>query len=332
MKLFSVFVAMLVGGATLMRLNAADANSAATQLVEKFNSAKYFWQQFATAEEIVSARNTNTLPLLAAGLTNEDRHVRGNVAFVFAVLGDDRGFETLRKILTDQSNRPEGQGTMGNWTLRAQIATDRYYAVHLFGDLKDPRAVPILIPLLNDSEVEDIVPWSLGKIGDARAIAPLMKQLNEKNPRKCELAIFALADLHALEALPRLRELSDSKEAVSLGGFTRLGEAANAAVTKITASKILNGKGPAWVHGCLKDFAAIKIGMTRRQVEDEFPMDGGVHSPSRPRFVHPTCGFFKIDVEFDCKKDAADQNRTIDSPDDRVIHVSRPYLEFPYSD
>jgi HEAT repeat protein len=159
MKRFLLIV--LIGSRVLARLNAMDASSAAAQLVDKFNHAEYFWQQLETAKEMVSARNTNVLSLLADGLTNEDRHVRGNVSFVFAGLGDERGFETLRKILTDQSARPEGQGVNGNWTLRAQIKSDRYYAVHLFGDLKDPRAVPILIPLLNDPDVSYIVPWSL---------------------------------------------------------------------------------------------------------------------------------------------------------------------------
>jgi hypothetical protein len=332
MKLIPAFIAVLIVNSALVRLNAADANSAAVQLVDEFKSTKSFWQQFEQAEGIWSAHNTNTLPLLADGLTNEDRHVRGNVAFVFAALGDERGFETLRQILADKSARPEGQGVNGNWTLHAQITADRYYAAHLFGDLKDPRAVPILIPLLNDAEVKDIAPWSLGKIGDARAIDSLMEQLNENDPSMCVLAIDALAQLGAEKALPRLRELSASKEKTNFGEMISVGEAANLAISKIMAGKILNGKGPAWVQSCLTDFAAIKPGMTRREVESRFRMDGGIHSLSSLRLVHPACAYFKIDVEFDCKKNAADQNRVIVSPDDPVIRVSKPYLEFPYAD
>ena len=48
----------------------------------------------------------------------------------------------------------------GNWTVQAQIRADRYYAAHLLGDLKDPRGVDVLIPLLNDEDVASIVPWS----------------------------------------------------------------------------------------------------------------------------------------------------------------------------
>ena len=35
------------------------------------------------------------------------------------------------------------------------------------------RAVPILIPLLRDEEIKEVVPWSLGEIGDKSAIPPL---------------------------------------------------------------------------------------------------------------------------------------------------------------
>jgi hypothetical protein len=53
----------------------------------------------------------------------------------------------------------------GHLNPQLQIREDRYYAAHLFGDLKDVRAVPILVPLLRDEEVKGVVPWSLGQIG-----------------------------------------------------------------------------------------------------------------------------------------------------------------------
>jgi len=85
-----------------------------------------------------------------------------------ASLGDDRGFEALRAILKDKSYRPEGQGvgrsSDGRYSVDRQIAADHYYAAHLLGDLKDPRAVPILIPLLQDEAIKDIAPWALGEI------------------------------------------------------------------------------------------------------------------------------------------------------------------------
>jgi len=74
---------------------------------------------------------------------------------------------------------------------------DRYYAAHVFGDLKDVRAVLILVPLLKDEEVKEIVPWSLGEIGDKSAIPPLVEALSENS-----LAMRAAA-LRSLEKLER---------------------------------------------------------------------------------------------------------------------------------
>jgi len=97
----------------------------------------------------VQLRDTTVVKQLERYLGDADRHARGNAAFVFVSLGDDRGFDAIRSILQDRSSpRPVGQGTMGNWTVEGQIASDRYYAAHLFGDLKDVRAVSILIPTI----------------------------------------------------------------------------------------------------------------------------------------------------------------------------------------
>jgi hypothetical protein len=88
----------------------------------------------------------------------------------------------------------------------------------------------------------------------------------------------------------------------------------------------------AWVEQCLKDFASLKPGMTRKEVESKFPQDGGLQTVSPVRYTHPACPCFKIDVEFDFKRDQADQGRAITGADDKVTRVSRPYLERPISD
>lgn len=209
-------------------------SAAALQLVDEFKNSKVFWQQFEIGAKIVALHDTNVLSTLAGCLTNEDRHARGNAAFIFARLGDARGFDVLREILTDRSARPKVEGMVnGNWTLQAQIASDRYYAVHLFGDLKDRRAVPILVPLLNDKEVNYIVPWSLGEIGDKRAIEPLIGALSDKNPLMRVLAIDSLQDLRAVEALPHLRALTNDDEKIDFDNLSSVAEAARVAITKL---------------------------------------------------------------------------------------------------
>jgi hypothetical protein len=83
---------------------------------------------------------------------------------------------------------------------------------------------------------------------------------------------------------------------------------------------------------CFTNFAAITNGMTRAEVEHRLTMDGGLQAVSPVRFIDTNCPGFKINVEFDYKKDAANQGRAIIGKDDQVIRVSKPYLERPYVD
>jgi hypothetical protein len=82
----------------------------------------------------------------------------------------------------------------------------------------------------------------------------------------------------------------------------------------------------------LRDFENIRVGMTRAEVLARFQIDGGIHSASEMRFVHPLCSYCKVTVKFDFIRDSQDQNRAIMAETDRVVAVSRPYLERPFAD
>lgn len=88
----------------------------------------------------------------------------------------------------------------------------------------------------------------------------------------------------------------------------------------------------AWVEKCLEDFNSVKKGATRHEVDAKFAMDGGLQGVSPVRYTHPACQYFKIDVEFDYKTNAADQNRAIQGKDDKVTRMSKPYVERPFLD
>jgi hypothetical protein len=211
-----------------------DGAAATSALVEQFKNEKVFWRHAAIAKEIADRGDTSVLLSLTGWLSHEDRHLRGNAALIVAALGDARGFGVIADILTDRSDRFEGQGIPGGrWSLAAQIRADRYYAAHLLGDLRDRRGVPILIPLLKDQEVRSIVPWSLGQIGDKRAIGPLMDVLDDDDPSMRVLAIYALETLNAKEALPRLIELADDHQTSRFGALVSVSDAARAAIAKL---------------------------------------------------------------------------------------------------
>jgi HEAT repeat protein len=222
------------------------------QLLGEFKSATFFWRQLEIAKRIVALRDRSVLPKLAGWLEHDDRHVRGNAAFIFASLGDQRGFEVIQSILTDESDRSDGQGwgLVGGLQpsgleseaikrlnrqirLKAQIKSDRYYAVALLGELKDQRAVPILIPLLTDNDVNSAVPSSLAKIGDIRAVGPLIHTLSDNDPDMRVLAIDALRKLRAKDAVPALYRLLSDTEKCHFDRLISVGEAAREALTDL---------------------------------------------------------------------------------------------------
>ena len=196
-----------------------------------------FWQQFDVAKKIVELRDPTVLPQLKSWLTADDRHLRGNAAFILASLGDRSGFDAIAAILSDRSDRLEGQGIPGGrWSLPVQIEADRYYAVHLLGELKDITTVSILAPLLNDPRINYKVAWALGEIGGKSAVASLLAALDNESADVRVIAIQSLGKLNAKEALPRLRPLLDDKAKSHFGEMVAVADTARAAIAKLEAA------------------------------------------------------------------------------------------------
>jgi HEAT repeat protein len=214
---------------------AVQERPSARALVDEFRASASFWRQLDVAKKLVALRSTEALDWLEPWLMHHDRHIRGNVAFVFAALRDPRGLETLAGILNDRSERQEGQGIPGGrWTLERQIGADRYYAVHLLGELKDAQTVELLLPLLNDEQVNYKVAWALGEIGDRRAVRPLIDALGHSKALVRISAIQALEKLGAREALPYLRTLLNDHELPSAGDQVSVAATARAAIAKLS--------------------------------------------------------------------------------------------------
>ena len=206
----------------------------AHQLLAQFKTSQVFWQQFDIGKQIVALNDPSILADLQDWIDHEDRHIRGNVAFIFASLGDDRGLQVIQEILTDQSDRPVAQGIpMGNETVKKQINADRYYAAHLLGILKDKRALPILIPLLKDRAINYKVAWALGETGDSMAIEPLTEALNDENPDVKVIAIDSLVKLQARSALPQLHLLLTDTEKSRFGEQITVAAAARNAIMEL---------------------------------------------------------------------------------------------------
>jgi hypothetical protein len=221
---------------------AAGANVTPDELIDRFKREQVFWRQFEIAQQLAASGDRGVVGELEGWLSHPDRRVRGNVAFVLAHLGDARGFQTIAGILGDRSSSDTGERDAS--TLRRRFAGERYYAARLFGVLKDPRAVPLLIPLLRDAEVRSVVPWSLAQIGDPRAIGPLLDVLDGDDPFMRVLAIFALETLNATQALPKLRGLLDDNRKTHAGEPITVAEAARRAINRIEQSPLGQCRAP----------------------------------------------------------------------------------------
>jgi HEAT repeat protein len=224
-----------------LRVIASDAEMRALssrELLDRFKQETVFWRQVEIARALASTGDRAVIAEIAPWLTHDDRHVRGNAALVIGRLGDPRGFETIAAILADRSTRGPGQGIpTGNWSVAAQVRTDRYYAGHLLGDLKGSRGVDVLVSLLGDKDVSSIVPWSLGEIGDRRAVAPLITELDRNDATPRVLAICALERLNAREALPKLRELQSDDRRANFGNQLTVAAAAKHAIAVVSPER-----------------------------------------------------------------------------------------------
>lgn len=237
---------------------AAATDPVVRDLVSRFQRETVFWQQAEIGEKLAFKAKLEDLAPLEPWLTHDDRHVRGNAAWVFAKLGDRRGFDTLVGILGDSSAQrtigpprietgpvEEAPGAAANsrdaWrrspeALASQIREDRYYAVHLLGTLRDPRAVPVLIPLLDEDEQPYNAAWALGEIGDARAIPPLIKALSNQDAVVRVAAIGALRRLNARQASPQITALFDDPAIPQAGEQVPVGQTARKAAQSLQST------------------------------------------------------------------------------------------------
>jgi HEAT repeat protein len=229
-------------------------------LVRRFQGEPFFFRQFDIGQEIVERADPRAPRMLESWLKHEDRHIRGNVGFIYAKFGDPRGLATIVGILDDYSGerRVEWQGgsllsgtnespeqamerfLRSPGALRAQIKTDRYYAVHLLGELRDAHAVDVLLPLLTDASINYKVAWALGEIQDERAIAPLIAALRNSDALVRTSTIHALVKLRATEAVPNLQAMLSDTALPSAGPRTSVGQTALEALETLQNELLAN--------------------------------------------------------------------------------------------
>lgn len=82
------------------------------------------------------------------------------------------------------------------------------------------------------------------------------------------------------------------------------------------------------IEQALADYGDLKTGVTRQDVSRHFIQDGGLQFASSTHYVHPKCNYLHVDVEFELVK----PTETRFSPEDRVVRVSKLYVNYPAKD
>ena len=85
-----------------------------------------------------------------------------------------------------------------------------------------------------------------------------------------------------------------------------------------------------WVGKSLREMQAVKVGMTRADLLKVFTEEGGLSTRSQQTYVYRECPYFKVDVRFEPVGGVHAPDFV--SPDDKIVTISRPYLDWSVLD
>jgi hypothetical protein len=91
-----------------------------------------------------------------------------------------------------------------------------------------------------------------------------------------------------------------------------------------------------WLADLLVEAETVKVGVTRASLLKVFTTEGGLSTGLRRTYVLRRCHIVKVDVEFDPTgrqvADAEGRATLIESDDDVIVKISRPYLAWGVAD
>jgi hypothetical protein len=88
-----------------------------------------------------------------------------------------------------------------------------------------------------------------------------------------------------------------------------------------------------WIDYVMRSIATIKPGMTRKDLFRVFKEEGGLSTNTQRRYVYKDCPYIKVDVKFSPVGDTGmDQTPGTENPADKIVEISRPFLEYTISD
>jgi len=91
-----------------------------------------------------------------------------------------------------------------------------------------------------------------------------------------------------------------------------------------------------WVAKVMEKMETIKVGDTRKSLLRVFTTEGGLSTALEHTYVSQDCPLFKIDVKFQAtgrpERDPDGRGTSVESDDDIITALSRPYLAFQVLD
>jgi hypothetical protein len=91
-----------------------------------------------------------------------------------------------------------------------------------------------------------------------------------------------------------------------------------------------------WVGEVLRQTATVTVGMSRRDLLKVFQGEGGLSTGLSRTYVYRGCPYIKVDVEFEPvgrpARDTSGRVTGVESPNDVIRTISRPYLGWTIGD
>lgn len=86
----------------------------------------------------------------------------------------------------------------------------------------------------------------------------------------------------------------------------------------------------------LPEIQTIQVGQNRAQLLKIFNYQGGMYNGPNRTFVYRKCPYIKVDIQFEAsgttKRYAEGRERLVIVDEDKIISISKPYLEFSIID
>src|SRR5579862_1178842 len=98
---------------------------------------------------------------------------------------------------------------------------------------------------------------------------------------------------------------------------------------QLSGSPPIDREHTQWIGSVLGWTYRVREGMTRKEVEEVFTVEGGISTRAQQTYVLKGCPYIKVDVEFSFPDDGHGFDR---NPHDKIVKISKPYLDYSISD